>query len=102
MAADLELTSKQRRYLRGLAHHLRPIVQIGQAGITDPVLAAIDEALHDHELIKVKLGDAESKKDDAQSIATACAASVCGLIGHIAILYRRHPDQPKVNVDPPR
>ncbi|MCH9672017.1 MAG: ribosome assembly RNA-binding protein YhbY [Gammaproteobacteria bacterium] len=102
MAVELELTSRQRRYLRGLAHHLRPIVQIGQAGITEPVLAAIDEALNDHELIKVKLAEAESKKEDAESIASACTASVCGLIGHTAILYRRHPENPKVNVNPSR
>ncbi|MEM7250936.1 MAG: ribosome assembly RNA-binding protein YhbY [Pseudomonadota bacterium] len=99
---DNTLSGKQRRYLRGLAHHQRPIVQVGQAGISDGLLGAIDEALRDHELIKVKLASGESKQADAAQIAAACAAEVCGLAGRTVILYRRHPENPKVNIDPPR
>ena len=51
----MPLTGKQRRALRALGHHLEPVVLVGQNGITDGVVAAVDQALHDHELIKVKL-----------------------------------------------
>ena len=51
------LSGKQRRYLRGLGHALRPVVQLGKDGIDDGVVAAIDRALTDHELIKLKIGE---------------------------------------------
>ena len=52
----MALTGKQRRALRALGHHLEPVVQVGHAGITDGVVAALEQALWDHELVKVKLG----------------------------------------------
>ena len=90
-----ELNAKQRRHLRGLAHNLRPAVQVGRAGITKSVLAAIDDSLDHHELIKVKLNHKVSK--DATAIAAICSATLCGVIGNIVILYRRHPEKPKID-----
>lgn len=83
------LTGAQRKRLRGLAHDLDPIVQLGRQGLTDSVLAQIDAALGDHELIKVRLvADREEKREAVTSIETALGASCAGTIGHVAVFYR--------------
>lgn len=96
----MDLTGKQRRHLRALAHHLNPIVMIGRAGLTDAVLRSVDEALTQHELIKVRV-DAESP-DDKHEVAEALAArlnAVCAqTIGHLVVLYRRHPEKPEIEL----
>jgi RNA-binding protein len=94
----IALDSTQRKYLRGLAHPLEPVVLVGQEGITDAVLAAVDRALTDHELIKVRMRRPEDKKEMASALATRTGATLCGLIGHTVILYRRHPQKPKIEV----
>ena len=65
------LTGKQRRHLRALGHELKPTVQIGRDGIDDGVVAAIEQALVDHELVKIKLGEAAEldRHDAADAIA---------------------------------
>jgi len=93
------LTAQQRKRLRALAHHLEPVVRGGQGGITSGLLAAVDRALIDHELIKVRLREPEDKKAMAQALATQTASSLCGLVGHTVILYRRHPEKPVISVD---
>lgn len=90
------LTSKQRKYLRGLAHPLRPVTHVGQAGITAGVIGAVGIALADHELIKVRLLEPEDKRTMAELLATETASELCGLVGHTVILYRRHPEKPKI------
>ena len=90
------LTGRQRKHLRGLAHRLEPIVQVGHQGVTDGVLDAVDEALLTHELIKVRLHEPEDKKAAAQEVADGTGAVLCGLVGHTLILYRPHPEHPKI------
>lgn len=92
------LTGKQRRQLKGLAHGLKPLVQVGNKGVTDTVLSAVDQALTDHELIKVKLleGCPVPRKEIGPLIADPTDAHHIGLIGRVIILYRRHPDEPTV------
>jgi RNA-binding protein len=92
------LTSAQRRGLRAQAHHLEPIVQVGHSGVTDGVIAAVREALRAHELIKVRLHEPEDKKGMADALAAASVSTLCGLVGHTAILYKRHPKEPKITV----
>jgi RNA-binding protein len=90
------LTATQRRSLRALAHHLEPVVQVGHSGITEGVVAATAEALLAHELIKVRLHEPEDKHAMAEALASGAQATLCGLVGHTAILYRPHPKRPKV------
>lgn len=90
------LSGRDRRYLRSLAHDLRPVVQVGEAGLTPPVVQALEQALHDHELVKVRLREPEDKKALARALATAADADLAGLVGHTAILYRRHPERPRI------
>ena len=86
----------QRKYLRGLAHDLQPTVQVGHSGVTDAVTRAVDAALADHELIKVRMHEPEEKKALARQLAAATASEMCGLVGHTVILYRRHPKEPTI------
>jgi len=88
----------QRQYLKRLAHELEPVVQVGQAGVTASVLAAVDAALLTHELIKVRLLKPEDKKAMAQSLAAGTHAELCGLVGHTVILYRQHPKEPVIHL----
>lgn len=95
------LTSYQAKYLRGRAHRLKPVVHVGQKGITAPLLDSIHEALNAHELIKVKfvdLKDRRMKAEHAAEIERRTGSSLAGLIGHTAIFYRPHPDREKRSI----
>lgn len=88
------LSSAQRKFLRGRAHHLDPVVQIGKAGLTAGVLEAVDRALESHELLKVKfIEHKEERKALLKELAEKLSAEPVGLIGNVAILFRRHPDE---------
>jgi RNA-binding protein len=94
----MDLTSKQRRHLRALAHHLNPVVMVGNAGVTDGVAEAVDVALTRHELIKVRV-DADAPEDRhevADALTTRLRASEVQVIGHVVVLYRRHPPEPQI------
>lgn len=96
--APVALSEKQLKFLRGKAHPLNPVILIGQAGLTDAVVAETDRALTDHELIKVKVRGADRDARDgmlAQLGSRTCSALVTR-IGHVAVLYRRHPQLPKL------
>jgi RNA-binding protein len=92
------LTGKQRRHLRALAHALHPIVHVGKSGLDDGLVAAVDRALADHELVKVKVGEhAGASKDElAGELATKTASEVAQIIGNIVLLYRADPDEPVI------
>lgn len=92
------LTGKQRRHLRALGHDLKVVVQIGKGGIDDGLVAAIDRALHDHELVKVKVGESAGldRQEAATSIADRTKSEVAQVLGNIVLLYRAHPDDPQI------
>ena len=93
------LTGSERKYLRGLAHHLKPYAQIGKTGLAPNVLTAIDEALEHHELIKVRFLDfKDQKRQLAQTIASHLNSEIVGSVGHVFIFYRQHPDPEKRKV----
>ncbi|GAB4216635.1 MAG: YhbY family RNA-binding protein [Sandaracinaceae bacterium] len=94
------LTGKQSRHLRALAHELEPVVLVGKEGASEGVITAVDQALSDHELVKVRLPDLprEEREAMAAQLAEGASASLAGTIGRIAILYRRHPSTPKINL----
>ncbi|RLB70977.1 MAG: ribosome assembly RNA-binding protein YhbY [Deltaproteobacteria bacterium] len=85
----------QRKYLRGLAHGLKPLVYLGQKGLTDGIISSVDEALELHELVKLKFVDFKEKaqkKELASRIELRTGAELVGIIGNVAIFYRRQPD----------
>ncbi len=94
----MPLKASQRKNLRGQAHHLKPLVTIADKGLSESVVAEIQRALNDHELIKVKLrSDRETRNLWAQSIADLCQAELVTRIGQVACFYRRHPEKPVIN-----
>jgi RNA-binding protein len=94
------LTGKQRRHLRALGHTLEPVVQIGKQGLTETVIAAVDEALGRHELIKVRIGTEcpEDREEVASRIGPAVKGQVAQILGRTLLLYRRHPKEPKIQL----
>jgi RNA-binding protein len=92
------LSGRQRAHLKAMAHPLKPVVQVGQSGVTPAVVGQVDAALRDHELIKVRLARPDDKKGMADELAAATASELCGLVGHTVILYRRNADKPKIQV----
>jgi RNA-binding protein len=92
------MTGKERRYLRGLAHRLSPVVTVGQRGPNDAVVRQVDGALTDHELIKVRVGN-ECPADRSEVGATLTERTRCelaGTVGRVLILYRPHPERPRI------
>ncbi|TAN05361.1 MAG: ribosome assembly RNA-binding protein YhbY [Rhodanobacteraceae bacterium] len=94
----MALTSSQTRYLRGLAHPLKPVLLLGGKGVTAGVLKELDQALADHELIKVRLtgGDRTARAADLARLVESSRAEPVQTIGHIAVLYRRNDDKPQI------
>ena len=96
----MPLTGSAARQLRALAHKLEPVVQVGKDGVTREVIAAVARALHDHELIKVKLpaDGAVERKIAAADIASKTASDVAQIIGRIVVLYRPRPKKQKIKI----
>lgn len=93
----MELTPKQRQHLKGLAHHLKPTVQVGSAGISTAVLEKVGDELDAHELIKVKVADGPmSAKDGAAILAESTGAALVQVIGRTVVLYRRRKKDPTI------
>jgi RNA-binding protein len=94
----MELSERQRKYLRGLGHALDPVLLVGQHGMTPAVIAEARRALHDHELIKVKFRGAERDARDAglAELATATESVLVQRIGHTALYYKRRNDRPGI------
>jgi RNA-binding protein len=92
------LTGKQRRHLRALGHDLKPIVQIGRGGIDDGLVAAVDQALADHELVKLKVGEAAAldRHEAADTVARRTHSEVAQVLGATVLLYRAHPEDPAI------
>jgi RNA-binding protein len=94
----MQLTEKQRRHLKKLAHPLRPVVLMGGAGLTPAVVAEAARALHDHELIKVRLPGLDREARDAalQALAEQTGSVMVTRIGHVAVLYRAANPLPRI------
>ena len=93
------LTGKQRRFLRSLAHDLK-VVQVGKGGIDDGLVKAVDQALADHELVKIKVGEnAElDRYEAANEIAAQTGSEVAQVLGNTVILYRPDPEEPEIKL----
>ena len=88
----------EKKYLRGLAHDLKPVVLIGKEGITDGIVRAADEGLSQHELIKIKFNDYKEKNQKETlvgELVVRTGSAQIGMIGHTAILYRPQTDPAK-------
>jgi RNA-binding protein len=94
----------QKKFLKARAHGLKPVVFLGQKGLTDSLIDSIHAALGTHELIKVKFIEFKEKKRKAgmaETIETRAGCQLVGMIGHIAIFYRQHADPDKRKIKLP-
>ena len=92
------LTAAQTRFLRGQAHDLKAMLQVGGKGITDALIAEIDLALEHHELIKIKGAAADREARDAMmaDLAQRAGAALVQRIGHTAVLYRQSTEKRQI------
>ena len=94
----MPLTSFQKRYLRGLAHSLSPVVMLGQKGVTPSLITELSVAIDRHELIKVRLSGADKEERSAQieALASGSGCELVQTIGHTATLWKRNEKEPKL------
>jgi len=99
-----KLEGFQRKYLRGLAHSIKPVVFIGQKGLTADVLRSATQALESHELIKVKFQDFKEKEQKAELgrlLEQETGSELVGAVGHTSIFYRPQSDPEKRKITLP-
>ncbi len=96
----MPITEKQKRQLKKLVHHLKPVVIVGQHGLSDNIHHEIDIALDHHELIKVRVnaGDKEERKAMIDTILERSGAELILTVGHVAAFFRRNADDPKISL----
>ncbi len=94
------LTGRQARYLRRLAHHLDPVVLVGDRGVSPQVIAATDAALEHHELIKVRVtgADRDEVRAAADALSDGTGAAVAQIIGKVIVLYRARSRKPSIRL----
>lgn len=95
------LTNHQKRHLKALAHASRPVVIIGSNGLTEAVTQEIDYALGHHELLKIRINAADraARQHIVTQITTRLGANLVQQIGHVAIVFRRNPETPRISLD---
>ncbi|MEE8731207.1 MAG: ribosome assembly RNA-binding protein YhbY [Rahnella inusitata] len=94
----MNLNNKQKQYLKGLAHPLKPVVMLGNNGLTEGVLAEIEQALAHHELIKIKVAaeERETKALIVDAIVRETKASNVQVVGNMLVLYRPSTEDRKI------
>jgi RNA-binding protein len=95
-----DLSGKQRRHLRSLAYGLKPTVSVGRQGLSEPVLASVQDAYNKAELVKVRLERAceLDRKEAASALATATDSHLIQVLGRTVLLYRPDPDEPVIQL----
>jgi RNA-binding protein len=96
------LDGRTRRKLRALGHHLDPVVIIGHQGVTDGIVAAVDQALHDHELVKVKVNEGPAERHEAaDALAAQTGSEVAQVLGRVILLFRQRPEASQFDLAQP-
>lgn len=91
----MNLSEHQKKYLRGRGHDLKPLLMVGDAGLSDSLLAEFESTLAHHELIKVKVraGDRETRDNMIDTLCNGHSASLIQRTGNVALLYRANPEK---------
>lgn len=92
------LSSKQRRHLRALGHSLKPVVMVGQNGVSENLIENTQIALSSHELIKLKIHDRDAVEEVAKTLRNATRAAVVQRLGNTILMYLKSPDDPKIRL----
>ena len=100
----MKLSEPQKKFLRGLGHGLKPLVMVGEAGVSESLLAEFETTLAHHELIKVsvRVGDRSARDEIIEKLCVAGSAQLVQRVGNMALLYRENPERKKKIVIPNR
>jgi RNA-binding protein len=92
------ITAAQKRYLRGLAHPLKPVILVGGKGVSDALVAELDLTLERHELLKIKVAAEDRDTRDAwiADLVQRSGAALIQRVGHTATLYRARSEKPEI------
>jgi RNA-binding protein len=96
----MKLTGKDKHYLRGLGHHLKPILQIGKNGVSEDFITNLERELEHHELLKIKVLESSpvDKKRVANEIEKVSSANIAQIIGKTLLLYRPFKEEPQITL----
>jgi RNA-binding protein len=96
----MTLSERDKKHLRGLGHRLHPVVMVGAQGLRPSVIEALEQALVDHELVKLKIavGDRQARAAVLAQMTGATGAELVQQIGHTALLFRRNPKRPRIEL----
>jgi RNA-binding protein len=94
----MRLTESQKKYLRGLGHARKPLIIVGEAGLSKPLLAEYEATLSHHELIKVSVraGDRKTRSAIIEQLCSVGSAALIQRVGNMALLYRENPEKKKI------
>jgi RNA-binding protein len=96
----MTLSESQKKYLRGLGHGLKPVVMVGDSGLTEAVMSEFNGSLEHHELIKVrvKVGDRAERDRVIAQLCTSANAELVQRIGNMALLFRENPEKRRIRL----
>ncbi len=96
----MTLSESQKKYLRGLGHALKPLIMVGDRGLSDSLRTEFESTLDHHELMKVKVrvGDRQARDAIIEELCSKAGALLIQRIGNVALLYRENPEQKKVRI----
>ena len=95
----MTLSEPQKKYLRGLGHHLKPVIVVGDGGLSEAVVKEFESTINHHELIKVRVraGDRDSRDEILKKLCDQ-ETSLVARIGNVALIFRRNADKPRINL----
>ena len=96
----MTLSEPQKKYLRGLGHKLKPVIMIGDAGLSERVFNEFRSTIEHHELIKVRVraGDRKTRDSIIEDLCNRGSAELVTRIGNVALIYRRNEEEPKISL----
>ena len=94
----MKLTESQKKHLRGLGHPLKPVIMVGDAGLSDSLLTEFGSTIEHHELIKVRIraGDRKARDTIITELCKIASAQLVTRIGNVALVYRRNDEKPLI------
>ncbi len=94
-SAAMQLSEAQKKYLRGLGHRLKPLIMVGESGLSESLLREYESTLAHHELIKVRVrvGDRDARDAMIDKLCSDSAATLVQRVGNVALLYRPNPEK---------
>ena len=94
------LSNLEKKKLKSIAHNYKPVVMVGQNGVTDNLIDAMEKALYAHELVKVKFNSfKDEKREISIDIEKKTSSKLVGIIGNVATYFKQNPDEEKRKIN---